>query len=153
MYEAESLLVNEDYLKNDNVYNVKIGGMGGWDHQNKISDIQKLKNKKSQIKQKWLRENNPNYMDNVKMRAAETMKRLHREGKIKYDTFTGKNHTEETKYKIGIANSKLQQGSNNSNFGNIWVYNIIEKKSICVKENDLEEWLKKGWVKGRKIKW
>jgi hypothetical protein len=35
MYKAESKLVNEDFLKN-NVYNLTFGGLGSWNHVNKI---------------------------------------------------------------------------------------------------------------------
>jgi len=32
MYAKEAELVNEDFLKRDDVYNIKLGGYGGWDH-------------------------------------------------------------------------------------------------------------------------
>lgn len=152
MYNMESIIVNEEFLKRNDVYNLKEGGSGGWDHQNKNSDIQKQKNRKSQEKLKILR-NTPGFLDKTKLTASKTMKRLHQEGKIKYDTFTGKTHSEESKIKIGIANSIKQKGDKNSNYGKCWIYNETEKKSISVPKNEVDEWVTKGWKIGRKIKW
>ena len=34
MYAKEAEIVNEDYLMNENTYNMKVGGFGGWDYVN-----------------------------------------------------------------------------------------------------------------------
>ncbi len=52
MNRKEAELVNEDYLTNENTYNLKLGGEGGWDHQNLNSEIQKRKSLKGIIVQK-----------------------------------------------------------------------------------------------------
>jgi hypothetical protein len=58
-----------------------------------------------------------------------------------------KNHTEETKRKIGQKNSIAQQGIKNSQFGTCWITNGIDSKKI--NKNDL---IPKGWQRGRKMK-
>ena len=37
MYAKEAEIVNENFLMNENTYNLKIGGFGGFDHINKTS--------------------------------------------------------------------------------------------------------------------
>lgn len=137
MYQKEKELVVVD----DNTYNLKLGGFGGWDHlkgikqeftQNRIDGHKcrsnKLKNRK-----------NPS--------ASKRMKQHHIEGKIKYDTFTNKSHTKETKQKIGLKNSENQKGNKNSQFNTMWITNGVENKKIM---ND--DIIPEGWYKGRKIK-
>jgi len=65
-------------------------------------------------------------------------------------TWTGRRHTEESKRKIGKANSIAQRGSGNSQYGKIWIYNEQLKKSMSIKKDDP---IPEGWKKGRKIKW
>lgn len=84
-------------------------------------------------------------------RQSELFKKLHKEGKINYNTFIGKHHSEETKRKIGEKNSIHQKGEGNSQFGKCWIYNSELKESKSIKKEDLNIWLDFGWIKGRKI--
>lgn len=67
--------------------------------------------------------------------------------------WTGKKHSEETKKKIGIKNSIKQKGEKNSQFGTCWIINENEKKCIKINNNMLDDYLLKGWKKGRKMNW
>jgi len=60
--------------------------------------------------------------------------------------FKGKKHTDETKRKMGKANSIHQTGKGNSNYGNMWITDGINSKSI--KKTDP---IPEGWRKGRKM--
>ena len=63
-------------------------------------------------------------------------------------SFSGLKHKEETKSKIGIANSIKQKGDRNSQFGTCWITKDgINKK---IKKDELEIFIKFGWNKGRK---
>lgn len=75
-----------------------------------------------------------------------------REFRERCKTFSGKTHSEETKVKIGLANSKHQTGSGNSQFGTIWIYNSDMKLSKKIKGDELDHYESHGWLKGRKIK-
>ena len=75
------------------------------------------------------------------------MKKNHKLGKYRYDTFTGKKHTEESKKKIGESNSKKQKGENNSQFGTCWITNGKENKKIKKTDTILN-----GWKLGRVLK-
>lgn len=59
-------------------------------------------------------------------------------------------HTEESKIKIGEANSKHQKGKGNSQYGTMWIYNENLKKNKRIKKNSK---IPKGWKKGRKMKY
>lgn len=131
MFKMESIIVNDTFLNRKDVYNIKEGGSGGWDH------IQR----------------NPETSEARKKRAGDLFRKLHAEGKIKYNTFTGKKHSEESKIKIGKANSISQSGERNSNYGNVWIHNEKIKKSMRIPKEELNIWLKNDWVLGRKIKW
>lgn len=63
----------------------------------------------------------------------------------------GRKHKEETKLKIGAANSITQLGKNNSQFGTCWIYNKKLKQSKKILSKELEKYLEIGWLKGRKI--
>ena len=60
--------------------------------------------------------------------------------------WSGKTHKEETKRKIGLANS-VYTGSANSQFGTMWITNGVENKKI--KKLDF---IPEGWYKGRVTK-
>ena len=61
-------------------------------------------------------------------------------------------HSEETKRKIGKANSMHQSGKGNSQYGKCWIYNLKLKQSKRVYKNEINEYLEENWIKGRKIK-
>ena len=72
------------------------------------------------------------------------MKKNHLNKKIRYNTFSGKLHSEESKGKIGEKNSVNQKGELNSQYGTIWItdghLNQKIKKDSQIPEN---------WYRGR----
>ena len=64
-------------------------------------------------------------------------------------TFFGMTHTEEFKEHIGKINSIKQKGSNNSQYGMMWIYSTEEKISKRIKKDEI---IPDGWYKGRKFK-
>lgn len=111
--EREKELVNEDVLKDKMCLNIKIGGEGG----NLGINGEHLGGDK--FKAAHLYWETPENKERLKKRASENCKRLWKEGKFhnfNYD-WTGKKHKEETKIKIGVANSINQKGERNSQYG------------------------------------
>jgi hypothetical protein len=63
--------------------------------------------------------------------------------------WTGKRHKNESKNKISKANSIHQQGKGNSQYGTCWIHD--SEKSFRIKKEDLESYLQRGYIKGRKM--
>lgn len=83
MNTKERELVTEAFCKSADTYNMAKGGSGGgyvWDALSTQAQI--------------------NIINNAKVNGADRFAKLHRDKKIKYDTFSGKNHTQETKDKM-----------------------------------------------------
>lgn len=146
MFAKEAEIVNLQFLSEENVYNLKVGGFGGWDHENLNSEKQKAKNIKGNAKIKWLLENDKDFLEKKQKVGSNNFKNAHKMGKIKYDTFSGKPHSDETKQKIGKANAKRQSGSGNSQFGTMWITNGVDSKKI----NKVDT-IPDGWYRGRKL--
>jgi hypothetical protein len=69
----------------------------------------------------------------------------------KHNGFAGKTPTPEHRSKIGLANSKRQQGKGNSQYGTCWVKN--DTHSIKIRKEQLDKYLEQGYVVGRKMKY
>ena len=66
--------------------------------------------------------------------------------------FAGKKHTEESRRKIGKANSKNQKGKGNSQYGTCWIYNEETQTNKKIPRFEFSSWKKHGWVRGRRMK-
>jgi hypothetical protein len=148
--QREIAIVNEDLLKDPMCMNINKGGEGGWllEWQKKGASVSNKKN--------W---NTQGYREKMAVVSSENLKRLWedpeksailREAGAK--SFLNKEHTEETKKRIGTSNSIHQKGNGNSNFGKKWIYNENIKKSMSVEASDIENYITEGWKLGRKMK-
>ncbi len=142
--EREKEIITSDLVNDKSCMNLVLGG-GGFmldDYHYECSraggnaNVKKLKNDKVY------------YAEFIK-RSSDKLKESHKLGKIKYDTFTGKEHSVESKTKIGNKNSVKQLGEGNSQFGTCWITKEGENKKI--KKEELGRWVDDGWVNGRKI--
>lgn len=89
MFKKEAELVDEVFLKNENTYNIKLGGFGGFDHIN--STGKNLYGFPNLIKG-WIRKRTPE--ENKKI--SETLKFKYSNGIIPHP-WKGRKHSEETK--------------------------------------------------------
>jgi len=138
MNDKEAEIVDEDFVLREDVYNICVGGQGGFSYinNNKMNNSNKDKSA-IYIKLSEKLKGIPNSS------ASGRLKERHRLGLIRYDTFSGRNHSEETKRKIGIASSKHQQGELNSQYGSFWITD--GKQNMRCYDNKIP----KGWYKGR----
>lgn len=141
--EREKVLVCEETINDLECMNLKTGGTGGNLGKNgKHLGGDNFKNARLY----WEK---PENKEKLKKRASDTFKKLWKNGTLKYvNNWEGKNHSEDSKKKIGESNSIKQKGELNSQFGTCWITNGIENKKI--KKSDLHFYNK--WRLGRIIK-
>jgi len=142
LIEGEKKIITEEIVKDKNSYNISYGGLGG---------IQNEKHKKKMregaskyLKEKW---KDSEYRDKISKVLRNNMKRNHKLGKIKYNTFNGKKHNDDTKLKMSIVKKGKGLKSNNSQWGTKWITNGVESKKISKNEE-----LPENWFYGRALK-
>jgi hypothetical protein len=144
MYDMEAEIVSEEFVAMDSTYNIQKGGDGGWSHITHLRD---------QInKNLW---DNPEYVKKIKSTSKKFMIEQWKDPvyrKKMIASFIGRKHTDETKRVIGMKNSIHQTGEKNSQFGTCWIFNTSLRESKKIPKNEIDIWLKRGWLKGRKIK-
>jgi hypothetical protein len=150
--EYEKQLVTKEIVERKDTYNLNVGGSGSWHATNSNIELRKLKNAKAACSMNAKTWADPEFRKRNRERTSQLSKKLHSEGRISAPDWSGRTHKAETKRKIGEANAKRQSGSGNSNFGNVWIHSLQEKKSIRVPKAELDSWLSSGWIKGRKMK-
>ena len=151
MYTKEAELVNIDFLTDENTYNLKLGGFGGFDFINKTRKNLYGKNGLigyggENLKPPVFTRSDLSEEDKIKIKKkiSSSVRRSYELGRKK--PFLGKTHSDETKRKIGEKTSIHQSGSNNSQYGTIWINNgIVNKKNK--KGDDLPTSWKKGRLK------
>ena len=141
---AEIEIVNSDLIKEELCMNLRIGGTGGLNGVCSESILRIRKGASDFAKAQW---QDPNFVIINGLARSSELKRRHENGLVNYNTFEGKNHTEETKQKISAANSIKLKGVNNSQYGTCWITKQEENKKI--KKEELELYISLGWSKGR----
>jgi len=151
MILREKILVVPD---NEINYNLTKGGNGSFDfiNINRLWNTEKYKNRlpKNHIhimRNKHINElkSNSEYYLTFSNKVSVGNVNSYKNGRKK--TFLGKHHTDDSKKIIGEKNSIHQSGAGNSQFGTMWISNGTENKKI--KKETLDEWIKKGYYKGR----
>lgn len=100
MYDAERLLVNEEFIKRPDTYNLKLGGEGGWDY---ISNNEILSNqRKVRMSEVGKSCSNKPLSDEHKKKISESVKSLNlptwKDNLVgKPSGFLGKQHSDEFK--------------------------------------------------------
>lgn len=129
LVKREKELITEDIIKDPKCINLIKGGQGGFisEEQQRFRSLKAA----AALKQKFLSdpESKKSWIEKIKLarKLATPIK-----------------HKEETKKKIGLANSKHQTGEKNSQFGTMWITNGKINKKIK-KDSIIQE----GWNKGR----
>jgi hypothetical protein len=152
MFKVEKEIVTSEFIAREDTYNLIRGGEGGFSYINKNNLNNSAENNvKGGIGQRLKCQTNFEYLSKKKKLSSKIMKRTHREGKFRYDTFTGKSHTEETKKKMSEAKKGKCSGKDNSQYGTCWIYNEDLQENKKVPKADLTDWIKSGWILGRKM--
>lgn len=142
MFEAEKNIVNLDLINDELCMNLREGGIGGWTKEQQIENA-----KKSNLKQKFLRENDSDWVEKKSKKISENLKEEYKNGKRERKYFfdcNGRKHKKETIMKMEKSKNV---GKNNSQYGTKWMTN--EEISIKVKSENVEKYLIDGWRLGR----
>ena len=164
MNNKEAELVSEEFIKEDTNYNLALGGRGSWSYANNHPLQEEYRKLARDTFQNLLKDDNyrnrfsktifdiwKNKSDIDKNITLENLKRASKiaQKNNPNGTFFGRKHTEEFKEHIGKINSIKQKGSNNSQYGMMWIYSLEEKISKRIKKDEI---IPDGWYKGRKLK-
>jgi len=154
MFEMELKLVNDDFITEASNYNIALGGQGGFTLEqcskggqsfsrlykgktyNEIYGEEKAKEIKRTIRKLGIQK----VKDKVGIFSDDY--------KALPNHWIGKTHTDETKQKMCESKKGHGKGSENSQYGTMWIYNLdlMESKKIS-KISTIPD----GWIKGRKI--
>lgn len=93
-YEFESWLIDKNAVKNENIYNMRLGGKGGWEHVDSSGDNNCMK--RPEIVKKMVKTNRERHSYT---KQSEILKQY------RHDP-TGSKHSEETKKKISKGNKE-----------------------------------------------
>lgn len=147
MYSKEAELVNEEFLKRDDIYNLTIGGKPNWfNHKNHdILEICKKGRINANKKLAKKLKEDVEYKKYFSKKVSEGVKAFYDKGGK--PSFEGRKHSEETKEKMKKSHNGKQKGEKNSQFGTIWIHNLETNQSKKIKRNDI---IPNGWLKGRK---
>lgn len=136
MNVKEKELVTEEFCLREDTYNLCVGGQGGFSHINR-NGLNNTETQKS-FTREWAKQI-------AHLGGSASQKTLRKNKSGIYDRtingFAGKKHTEQTKQKM---RKPKNIGSNNSQFGSMWITNGHENKKI--KAIDI---IPNGWYKGR----
>lgn len=148
MYKKEAEIVNEDFLTEENTYNIKLGGFGGFDYLNSESFNNPTHSTEHSFKmtkrrlELYSKEERKNWASKGGLSSKMLKRGIH--DPSKRGNFTGKKHSDDTKNKMRLSSLGKHDGEKNSQFGTMWITNgVINKK---INKNDF---VPNGWNKGR----
>jgi len=141
----EQEIVNKELISDGKCMNLKEGGTGGGGFWSKEHSVKCHLGASNWQKKNWC---DSKFREKIELVLLENVKKAHIEGKIKYDNFKGKKHSEETKKLMSESSKNIGIGEKNSQYGTCWITKDNVNKKI--KKENLEFYLNESWVKGRK---
>lgn len=156
MFAKEAEIVNEDFLAEENTYNLKIGGFGGFDHINvnpekyltekRLQSLMSIDEANSIRKAQF--DSDPVFRERLRETSRKNLEKAR--SACPGGSFKGKKHSDMTKSVMSVkAKERLQDPTNNSQYGTRWIHSLEERKSRKINKDAP---LPDGWKEGRKIK-
>jgi len=145
LVEREKEIVNLNEIAKDDCMNIMVGGQGGL-----ISEEHLIKMRHGASKYLLNQWKNDEYRHKISNSSKKNMIKNHKLGKMKYDNFTGRHHSDKTIELMKEIKINHGIGNKNSQFSTCWIIkNGINKK---IKNDDLPIFINEGWCKGRILK-
>lgn len=149
LVEAEKKAITPEMVTDKNCMNLKEGGYGGggiWskNHKKLFTDAG-IKNFNKTKEQRMLSIAKTKLTTEYSEKMSKVQKKYFEEHEA---NFKNKRHSEETKQLISEKMRNKGVGETNSQYGTCWITKDGTNKKI--KKEDLEPYLKEGWLKGRK---
>ena len=146
MWEKELEIVNEEFCKDPTNYNIRTGGIGGWNHWNGTTAHIEASKRGGRTSAKKLNEfiaeqkiNNTQWWQDWYANVVEQNRNKNCNGWI--------HHTDAQRKQRKKLLSNKQSGIGNSQYGRIWISNILTKE---VKRSTINDPIPEGWVRGKK---
>lgn len=143
-FELEASLVTEDRLESGELYNLKVGGEGGWDFANKVRtpEHRLAAGKAGQEALKRLGRGvfAPGW------RSLHAKKLAASSSNLLKCNWSGRKHSEATKAKMSASHQGKRAGAKNGQYGTMWITNGMESRKIL-----RDEAIPEGWRQGRKM--
>ena len=146
MADKEAEVVTEDFVKRPDTYNMHKGGPGGWDHYNgskEHSDNSRKGGIKAAklLNEKLLQEraSNTEWWQNWHNKVTAANRNKNNNG---WSNFTPEEYEQQR-----LQKSVDSSGEKNSQYGKIWISNVLTKEIKRITINDI---IPQGWVRGKK---
>jgi hypothetical protein len=146
MADKEAEIVTEDFVKRSDTYNMHKGGLGGFEHINndpvKRKEVTRLSAKRN-------KELGLGGTKNWTEKSIEKMQSHSWGNKIKagWSPNNWSKMSDDRKEEVRNKISKASSGTGNSQFGRMWISNILTKE---VKRITITDAIPEGWVRGKK---
>ena len=150
MYAKEAELV----VLGPESYNLRKGGMGGWDYCNTPEGIERrawtfvVRGRAGAKKVAEKIKNDPLYAKQYHLRCHDASKK--NPAKFTGYEFLGKKHTDETKRRMSVSQIGKHEGKKNSQYETCWIWHS-ELGNRKIPNDQLSEMLLRGFCKGRKM--
>lgn len=163
MYQKEAKLVTEDFIAEENTYNLKVGGFGGFDfvnktaskYENALREGRKLGRKITDERYKNIYGvTNISQVPDIKEKMRSSLQKAYADGKLDHlNKYRGQPHTEESKRKISNSNKDKRTGKENSQYGTCWIKHDALEKNHRIPKSCIDDWIGEGWLRGRNMKY
>jgi len=146
MWAKEKEIVNEEFCLRKDTYNVRTGGIGGWNHWNGSKRHREIAKAHGPKYGKRLNEFMAHHRANNTDFWKEWLAKVNKANQTKNNNSWINYSQEEYETRRRIM-SERSQGPNNSQYGRYWISNIETKE---VKRIGSSEPIPEGWVRGKK---
>lgn len=154
MFAKEAELITEDFIGRPDTYNLRVGGMGGWDYINNTATVANKKNhlapsaRKAAYQKLTELKLDPLWKAHWSSAIGVSLKKHYAVNKSHW---LGRKHTPESiaKQRAVAKAENRGVGSKNPAYGKKWMTNGTESKSVT--KNDQDALLRLSWKFGRII--